>query len=316
MASNPVSLNAHTEELAGQKLALISSSASAVLASAKILVGIQAHSSSVVSDGLEAAGDVLCSMIVYIGLWIASKPPDKEHPYGHGRYETLAGLAVGAFLLLAGAGILAHAWSGSGTNPSIRSFALYPLLAAFVIKLGLAGVKFRVGKRIDSLGLQSDAWHDVTDLLSTTVASVAVLLTLFNPAHFRSADRIGSIIIGIIVLSLSLQVVRRTTLSLVDTMPEPARMDQIRAAALSVPGARGIEKCFARRSGLRYYVDLHLEVDPYMTVRESHEIATGVREAVKQRLPWVADVLVHVEPSDMRTPGVDAKHSTLTHGKS
>jgi cation diffusion facilitator family transporter len=228
MATNSLPLTAHTEESAGRRLALISSSAGIVLATAKILVGVQAHSSSVVSDGLEAAGDVLCSMIVYIGLWLASKPPDREHPYGHGRYETLAGLAVGAFLLLTGAGILAHAWLGSAVSRDIRSFALYPLLAAFVVKLALAAVKFRVGKRIDSVGLQADAWHDVTDLFSTAVASIAVLLTLFDPARFASADRVGSLIIGVIVLSLSLQVVRRTTFSLLDTMPEPARMDQIR----------------------------------------------------------------------------------------
>jgi divalent metal cation (Fe/Co/Zn/Cd) transporter len=92
-------------------------------------------------------------------------------------------------------------------------------------------------------------------------------------------------------------VVRRTVGQLLDTMPEPGKMAEIRNAALRVHGALGIEKCFARRTGLRYHVDLHLEVDPEMTVRESHEIATRVRIAVKESLPWVTDVLVHVEPS-------------------
>jgi divalent metal cation (Fe/Co/Zn/Cd) transporter len=105
------------------------------------------------------------------------------------------------------------------------------------------------------------------------------------------------LLIGVLIFFLSIRVVRRTIGQLLDTMPDDAKMAEIRHAALAVPGALGIEKCFARRTGLQYHVDLHLEVDPEMTVRESHEIAARVRIAVKENLPWVADVLVHVEPS-------------------
>jgi divalent metal cation (Fe/Co/Zn/Cd) transporter len=115
-------------------------------------------------------------------------------------------------------------------------------------------------------------------------------------------------LIGIIIFSLSIQVVRRTIDKLLDTMPDPAKLAEIRSIALHVPGAMGIEKCFARPTGLRYHVDLHLEVDPALTVRDSHEIAAHVRGAIKDRLPWVADVLVHVEPSP-------AAVSETAHGK-
>lgn len=285
------------EEVVGRRIALVSMSVGAVLAAAKIWIGLNAGSTSVVSDGLEAAGDVLSSGIVYAGLWLASKPPDHEHPYGHGRYETLAGLAIGAMLLLAGAGIFWHSLISLGEPAQLEMYALYPLIAAVFLKSGLAAVKFRTGKRIASTSLEADGWHDVTDLLSTFVALTAVLLTLASPQRFGSADHIGGMIIGLIVFFLSVQVVRRTIGQLLDTAPEPRKLAQIRTVALSVPGALGIEKCLARRSGLKYYVDLHLEVDPEMTVRASHEIATQVRIAVKQELPWVADVLVHVEPS-------------------
>ncbi|MBV9498403.1 MAG: cation diffusion facilitator family transporter, partial [Acidobacteriaceae bacterium] len=168
---------------------------------------------------------------------------------------------------------------------------------------------------IASTSLEADAWHDLTDLLSTFVASIAVLLTLTNPRRFGAADRLGSMIIGLVILFLSIRVVRRTIDQLVDTMPNATKMVEIRKAALSVPGALGIEKCFARRTGLKYHVDLHLEVDPGLTVRESHEIATRVRFAVTANVRWVADVLVHVEPSPFPVTAARAGAAEIAHGK-
>jgi cation diffusion facilitator family transporter len=122
------------------------------------------------------------------------------------------------------------------------------------------------------------------------------LLSIFGPREWAAADHYGGCIIGLIVVFLGLRVSRETVRYLVDTMPDETQVAQIRAAALRVAGARGIEKCFARKTGLRYHVDLHLEVDPELTVRASHEIAHLVRDAVKSELAWVEDVLVHVEP--------------------
>jgi cation diffusion facilitator family transporter len=299
MAAANAHFPATTEETLGRRIALLSSAVGVLLAISKIVVGMKAGSNAVVSDGLETAGDVLCSVIVYVGLWLASKPPDAEHPYGHGRYETLAGLAVGGIILVTGAGILWHGLNINGAAMPIQTFAVYPLLAAVGAKSVLATIKLRIGKKIESTGLQADGWHDVTDLLSTFIAFCAVALTFLNPARFGFADRYGSIVIAVIVIFLSTQVVRRTVDSLLDTMPEQSRMRQVRAIAIGVHGALGIEKCFARRTGLKYHVDLHLEVDPQMTVRASHDVASRVKIAIKNNLPWVADVLVHVEPSKL-----------------
>lgn len=287
---------AGSEERIGRNIALISMSVGLLLAVAKVWIGLRASSASVVSDGLEASGDVLSSAIVYTGLWLASKPPDYEHPYGHGRYETLAGLGVGAILLLAGAAIFWHGLRSLHEPRVLQTYALYPLAAAVVLKTGLALLKFRTARRIASTALEADAWHDITDLISTGVALVAVGFALADPRRFGISDHIGAMVIGVLVFSLSVRVVRRVVSQLLDTMPEPGKMSQIREAALSVRGALGIEKCFARRTGMKYHVDLHLEVDPEMTVRESHEIATEVRSVIKRRLRWVADVLIHVEP--------------------
>lgn len=299
IAGPGIAIALNKEESLARRLALLSIIVGAALASAKILVGIHAGSASVLSDGLEAASDVLSSSFVYAGLWLASKPPDAEHPYGHGRYETLSGLGMGAVLLLAGVAILWHGINSGNNQTSLPLYALYPLFASIVLKVALAFLKFRAARRIASISLEADAWHDITDLLSTSIALVAVLLALLDPARFGMSDRIGSIVIGILILFISARVVRQTVDQLVDTMPPPKKMAEIRNSALSVHGALGIEKCFARRTGLHYHVDLHLEVDPSLTVRKSHEIATEVRFAIKRDLPWVADVLVHVEPSSL-----------------
>jgi cation diffusion facilitator family transporter len=156
----------------------------------------------------------------------------------------------------------------------------------------LSAVKFRFSRRIGSMGMSADAWNDVVDIVSGSAALLAVVLSSTAP----EADHYGGFAVGLIVVFLGLRVVRETVLQLMDTMPDPTQMAQIRAAALRVQGARGIEKCFARKTGLRYHVDLHLEVDPNLTVRESHEIARTVKRAIRAELPWVEDVLVHVEP--------------------
>lgn len=316
MAAHSGASTGNTLERVGRRIALLSVSIGIALSVAKILVGMYAGSASVVSDGLEGAGDALSSAFVYAGLWLASKPPDSEHPYGHGRYETLAGLAIGGMLLLAGAAILWHGITSLSQPTVVAFYALYPLFAAVVLKTILATVKLRVGRRLQSMSLQTDAWHDITDLLSTTVALIAVGLTVANPARFAPADRVGGVVIGVIILFLAVQVVRRTVGQLLDTMPEPDRMTEIRETALNVPGALGIEKCYARRTGLKYHVDLHLEVDPELTVRESHEIATRVRIAIREALPWVADVLVHVEPAPPIARRSNAQRFLKrTHGK-
>jgi len=267
----------------------------------KILVGTLAHSAAVVADGFESAGDVGSSALVLFGLIVASKPPDEEHPYGHGRFEMLTGLAVGAMLGLAGIAISVHAlWDINAARPLPALFGVWPLVISIGVKLALSTAKFRFGRRIQSAALVADAWHDTVDIVSGFTALTALGLTLFDPSRFFAADRYGGCAVGLIVVLTGIRVVRETSLQLMDTMPEGSLMNRIRAVALAVPGVEGVEKCFARKTGFQYHVDLHLEVDPGITVRESHDIATQVRIALKENLDFVADVLVHVEPSPSR----------------
>ena len=222
-------------ESAGRRLALLSVFAGATLALAKILIGLAANSAAVVSDGFEAAADVVSSAIVFTGLWLASKPPDRDHPYGHGRYETLASLCVSAILAITGFIICWHSFVSMGARSDVKLFAIYPLLAAIVLKATLAILKFRTARQISSSALAADAWHDLTDLLSTLVALAAVTLSLIDPARFHRADHIGGIVIGVIVILIGVRLGRYTVEQLVDTMPNEKLMSQIRIIALQFP---------------------------------------------------------------------------------
>lgn len=268
---------------------------SVALASVKITVGLAARSVALVSDGFESAADILMSGLVLFGLWVAAKPADADHPYGHGRFEILSGLAIGAILATAGLGICWRALAGRNDQHTPQLFAIWPLIGATVLKAGLWVTKKRIAKRSGSAALSADAWNDAVDMFSGIVALIAVLLAVSYPA-MKAADHWGGFAVGLFVIFFGLRVVRETALQLMDTMPEGEQMEEIRKVAMSVPGALAIEKCFARKTGLRYHVDLHLEVDPQLTVRASHDIATAVRIAIRNDVDWVEDVLVHVEP--------------------
>lgn len=306
-----------TAELAGRRIAIASMLISAGLAVAKIVIGLHAGSTATVSDGIESAGDFLASGLVLLGLIIAAKPPDAEHPYGHGRLETLSALAVG--MLLAATGVLIaveslHRTRDSNLTPA--AYAIWPLMASIVIKAFMSAAKRHYGRRIQSSGLVADAWNDTVDMFSGTTALLGLGLTLLYPERLPAADRIGGSLVGVIVVFLGIRVVHDTVVQLMDTMPDSRAMDRIRMAGLNVPGVLGIEKCFARKTGLKWHVDLHLEVDPAMSVYDSHEIATQVKEKIRSEIDWVADVLVHVEPHQLATISKGPAGSARPNGKS
>ncbi len=282
----------------GQRIAAAGMAITGVLALVKIFTGLAGHSTAVVADGFESAADVFSSGMVLLGLTLSFKPADENHPYGHGRAEILSGLLVGLVLVSGGALISYGSYARLGQpHEPLRWFVIWPLVASLLAKSALAATKLQVGKRMRSAALMADAWHDATDSVSALTALTAVALTLAAPQRFFNADRYGGLAVGVLVIFAGARAARETTLQLMDTMPSDKMMAEVRAAAAQVPGVLGVEKCFARKTGLSYHVDLHMEVDPEMTVRQSHDIAQEVRVHVVEQVAWVADVLVHVEPS-------------------
>jgi cation diffusion facilitator family transporter len=143
----------------------------------------------------------------------------------------------------------------------------------------------------------ADAWNDTVDILAATAALTAVALAMYDSTRFLAADHYGGFAVGTIVILTAVRVLRDASLELMDTMPGDDMMERVRAAALEVPGVLAVEKSYARKTGFQYHVDLHIEVDPDLTVAASHLIGGRVRGRVRERLGWVADVLVHIEPA-------------------
>jgi cation diffusion facilitator family transporter len=287
----------------GRRVALAGIAASALLATLNIAVGILTNSTSVVAIGVEFAGDVLASTVVLVGMIVAVKPADANHPYGHGRSEIVAALLVGVILVAGGIGISWNSLRAVGESHDPPSLAAIGVLVAAIALRGLMSViKFRVGRRIHSASLIADAWNDTVDILAATAALTAVGLAMYDSARFLAADHYGGFAVGMVVVLTGVRVLRDASLELMDTMPDPEMIASVRAAAAQVDGVVGVDKIHARKTGFAYHVDLHVEVDPELTVARSHVIAGRVRTRVREELGWVADVLVHIEPASPGSP--------------
>ena len=299
----PVGTNGPTSALSGPRLAVISVAANSLLAALNLAIGSRGGSLTVVASGIEFSADVAASLAVLFGFWYASRPADSNHPYGHGRAETLIGFLIGLALFLIGGSIAAHAVREiDGVHPPPAMYTLWPLGLALAVKAVLMVSKMRASRRMGSQALLADAWNDSVDVLSAVAAIIALGLTLYDPLRFRAADHVGGLLVGVFVIIAGVGVVRSTSLDLIDTMPPESLLDEVRRAACAVDGVRGVEKLFARRTGLQYHVDLHLEVDGWITVDAGHAIATAVRERIRIDVAAVSDVLVHVEPAGLGQP--------------
>lgn len=276
--------------------------ASMVLSVVNIVVGLQASSRSVLATGIEFAGDVLASSLVLVSVIVASRPADDQHPYGHGRVETLSAFVLGMMLIIAGIGVSWTSLQGMAERHSAPGpLAIVALVCAIVVRATMATIKFRVGRRESSAALLADAWNDSVDIIAATTALVAVGLAMYHP-RFLAADHYGGFAVGVIVVITGVRVLRDASLELMDTMPALDKIEEIRRVAMTVDGVWGVDKTYARKTGFTYHVDLHIEVDPSLTVAASHQIAGHVRSLIRARLTWVADVLVHVEPGERGAP--------------
>jgi len=283
----------------GRRVAVAGVAASAILATLNITVGIVTQSTSVLATGIEFAGDVLASTVVLLGMIVALKPADRNHPYGHGRVETLAAFVVGVILAIGGVGICWNSLQAVGArHPAPSVAAIGALATAIVVRGVMSAIKFRVGRRIGSASLVADAWNDTVDILAAAAALTAVGLVMYDSERFLAADHYGGFAVGVIVILTALRVLRDASLELMDTMPSEEMIERIRETALQVQGVLGVDKVFARKTGFRYHIDLHIEVNPDATVASSHAVAGVVRNRLREALSWVADVLVHVEPID------------------
>ncbi len=246
---------------------------------------------------IESLGDVLSSVIVWSGFVIASKPPDKKHPYGHGKAEPLAALAVSAMLVGAAALIAFQAAKGIRQPHDLPApYTLIVLLVVVVIKEAMYRYEWAVAGSMESTAVAADAWHHRSDAITSLAAGVGITIALFGGKGYETADDWAALAGCAIILINGLRFARLSVTELMDTVPETTLAGAIEEIALRIDGAKLIEKVLIRKMGSAVYIDLHLEVDPTVSVLEAHDIAHRVKDAILAAQSAVADVLVHVEP--------------------
>jgi cation diffusion facilitator family transporter len=266
------------------------------LAAVKLVGGLIGNSTALIADAVESLTDVVSSLIVLGGLRVAAQPPDRNHPYGHGRAESLAALIVGLMLVGAGIGVAFEAISSMLEAPETPAgFTLWVLLGVVAVKEIMYQLARRAARVSDSsLGL-ADAWHHRSDAITSLVAAGGIGVALWGGERFAVADDwVALFAAGVIVFNAS-RVLRPPLHELMDKRPSQI-IRLVREVAESVGGVEGVEKVFARKIGPQYWVDMHIEVDPDMPVRRAHDVSHDVKDAIRAASPNVLDVLVHIEP--------------------
>jgi cation diffusion facilitator family transporter len=281
----------------GLRSSLLSIAINLALALIKCITGIVGHSFALLADGVESFLDVISSSVVYWGLQLAIKPPDKDHPYGHGKADPIAAAVVGVAMIAAAIGIAAQSINLIRTPHRLpESYTLWVLLLVLPVKALLSRYVTTVSEKIESTALRGDAWHHLSDAIVSGFAVVGISVALWtrNP----TADDWAALCAAPIILFGGWTQLRRPVLELLDTAPDNETEEMVRSIAGQVPGVFGIEKCFVRKVGFRYYVDLHVVVSGVLTVREGHVIAHAVADQVREQVTKVAEVLVHIEPEE------------------
>lgn len=280
------------------RVTFIGMAANILLAGAKLTAGILGNSYALIADAVESLADVFSSVIVWRGVVLAAEPADDDHPYGHGKAEPIAAAVVAMILLIAALGISIQAIREMfAPHHGPAPFTLIVLLVTVLIKEILFRVVVRESAEIDSSVVRTDAWHHRSDAITSLAAAIGISIALIGGRGFESADSIAAVIAGVIIAWNGWRLLRPALDELMDTAPSKSFNAQIEKIAAEIPGVNAVEKCFVRKMGFHYFVDLHVEVDPQMTVQRGHEIAHQVKDEIRRQLPSVHDVLIHIEPS-------------------
>jgi cation diffusion facilitator family transporter len=276
--------------------------ANAILAVIKLVAGLVGHSYALVADAVESMADIAGSVIIWGGLRIASRPEDHSHPYGHGKAEAIASLAVSLLLLAAAAGISIEAVHEIIVpHHAPAPFTLWVLLGVIVVKESMFRYVRRVARRTGSGAVEVDAWHHRTDAFTSLAAAVGIGVALIGGPGYEPADDWAALVASAVIAFNGVRLALAPLHELMDARPD-ALIAQVRTVAEAVPGVHHVEKLLARKSSLHYWVDMHIEVDPLMSVREAHVLTGKVKAAVREANPRVRSVLIHVEPHERRPP--------------
>jgi cation diffusion facilitator family transporter len=268
------------------------------LGAAKLVGGLWGHSVALLSDAVHSLGDALSAAVVWGALVWAQRPADREHPYGHTRAEALAGSHVALLVILSALGVGWEAVRSLGEPAQTPEWYTLAIAAvSVVLNEGLFRYSRHVALGTGSRAVLAASWDQRLDALGSLAVLVGLALAHWGGPAWHAADHFAALPVAAVILWAGGGLFWGSIQDLMDRQAEPEVLAQVRREAEGVPGVRRVEKLLVRKAGLEYLVDIHIEVDPGISVREGHDIAHRVKDRLVARIVTVKDVLVHVEPS-------------------
>ena len=269
----------------------------AVLVLVKFIAGIVGHANALVADAVESSADIFSSLIVWMGLSIAARPADEDHPFGHGKAEPIAAAVVSLMLLGAAVGIAIIAIREIMTPHHLPApFTLFVAAGVIITKEILYRRVSRVGKEIGSTVVAADAWHHRADAMTSLAAFIGISIALIGGRGWEAADDWAALVAAVVIAVNGVRTLRPAISGLMDEAPDSTVKERAVQAATDVDGVRSVENLNVRSSGLGFYVDLHVKADGAISLEAAHEIAAKVKYAILEAIPNCVSVLVHMEP--------------------
>lgn len=269
------------------------------LAVVKGVAGVLGNSYALVADAIESASDVITSIVVWFGLRVAASPPSEKYPYGKGRAESIAGVVVSLALFVAAASIAFHSIAEIRTpHHAPKPFTLLILVMVVAVKETLFRSVFKVGEEVTSIAVKTDAWHHRSDAITSVAAFVGISVALIRGKGYESADDYAALIASVVIGVNAYSLMRPALGELTDASPNTELVQMARKIAEEVEGVQGTHRCWIRKLGFDHFIDLDILVDGSLTVTEGHDIAHRVQDAIREQIPVITRVMIHVEPKD------------------
>lgn len=281
-----------------RKVTLVGSLVDFLLGVAKIIVGWLAHSQALIADGVHSLSDLATDFLVLYAAKHAHRAADEDHPYGHGRIETLATVGLGIALIGVALGIAYDAMRRMNSPDLLLNpgwIALSVAALSVVAKEAIYQYTRNAAKRLRSNMLMANAWHSRSDAISSIVVVIGVAGAMMGYSYL---DSVAAIAVAVMISKIGFELVRDSTKELIDTALEPEVTDAIRSEVFNIDGVRALHMLRSRRSGGDALIDLHIQVDPRISVSEGHQIGDTVRRQLLERIEEVTDVTVHIDPED------------------
>jgi cation diffusion facilitator family transporter len=271
-----------------------------LLALLKIIIGLLFNSQALFADGLHSISDIISDVAVLAGIRIAEKPADGNHPYGHLRISTLVAMFIGLLLLGASIWIVYSAIiTLHDSNKQVQtSLPFWVALASIPVKEFLFQITRIVGRKTSNIALIANAWHHRTDALTSLAAAAGLAGVAFGGPDWAFLDRLTAVVLSAFLFVVAVKIIYKAATELIDQAPDTKVLAEIEEIISKTDGVHSYHAIRARIVGGKVEMDLHIQVDPGLSVQEGHDIATDVRSRVLLHHPNVVEIIVHIEPAD------------------